>query len=508
MVYLCKAEGGISFSSSKKNLSGTVLNIVKALSISCESEFLQVHCAVGAALKRIISVVLDEKALSNFAHSDTIKSSEEEKLRVDIISRQQKKSAPEFVPALLTHIEQLLQLKLQLSWPFTLDVIRSLFETFRSCGTSTTPKLCNLIRPVVVKLADVYQAVETLVIKVEGPVQISLEDTLGSALKCCGIPHFLKIVPFLPSDESSPENLREWVISIMHKYVKSVPCQLSDFAMCVLPQAGACKKSILELEHQQTMSTAAGATKSIDSKLKLLHTRINQLWSLLPDFCAFAIPRDLQFSFPKICEIFEGIFRDEKFQSVVPHILTTLIILGKSVIPASNDLHTFSSLNLQSTLPASAPLTVLRAKADSLLPLLLMYIEGIDIGEARFQATVECIAVWIKLASSAAVSSISKKLLQHILTSTAGSATDASTSSAVAAWIAVLLAIIPCLAESLVVLTYKTVRPLLVNASMHVSCEYFLFIIFGSKITLFLASPGFRLWRYGRRCFVATETGV
>jgi hypothetical protein len=33
----------------------------------------------------------------------------------------------------------------------------------------------------------------------------------------------------------------------------------------------------------------------------------------------------------------------------------------------------------------------------------------------------------------------------------------------------VLLAIIPCLTESLVVLTYKTVRPLLVNASMHVS---------------------------------------
>lgn len=466
MVYLCKAEGSVSFSSIESNLSGTVLNIVKALSISCESEFLQVHCAVGAALKRIISVVLDEKTLTHFVQSDNMKSSGEEKLRLDVISKlQKKKTVPEFIPSLLTHIEQLLQLKLQLSWPFTLDVVRSLLETFKNCGSSTNPKLCNLIRPIVVKLADVYQAVESLVIKVEGPVQISLEDTLGSALKCCGVPQFLKIVPFLPSEDSSPENLREWVISIMHKYVKLMPCQLSDFAMCVLPSAGACKRSILDLEHQQTV----GTTKLVESKLKLLYTRINQLWSLLPDFCTFSTPRDLQSSFPKICEIFEGIFSDEKFQSVIPHILSTLITLGKSVIPGSNDVHVFSNLSLQSALPASAPLTVLRSKADSLLPLLLKYIEGIDIGEAKFQATVECIAVWIKLASSGAVSSISKRLLQLILTSTAGSATGSSTSSSVAAWIAVLLAIIPCLSESLVVLTYKTVRPLLVNASTHVS---------------------------------------
>eukprot|EP01035_Chromulina_nebulosa_P023847 gene23847-30941_t len=466
VVYMCKAEGGMSIES---NLSGTVLNIVKALSISCESEFLQVHCAVGAALKRVISVVLDEKTLSHFVQSDNIKSSGEEKLRVDVFSKQQKKkTTPEFIPSLLTHIEQLLQLKLQLSWPFTLDVVRSLLETFKNCGASTSPKLCSLIRPIVVRLADVYQAVESLVIKVEGPVQISLEDTLGSALKCCGVPQFLKIVPFLPSEDSSPENLREWVISIMHKYVKLMPCQLSDFAMCVLPSAGACKRSILDLEHQQ----AAGATaKLVDSKLKLLHTRINQLWSLLPDFCTFSTPRDLQSSFSKVCEIFEGIFNDEKFQSVIPHILSTLIILGKSVIPVSNsnDVHALSNLSLQSALPASAPLTVLRAKADSLLPLLLKYIEGIDIGEAKFQATVECIAVWIKLASSGAVSSISKRLLQLILTTTAGSTTGSSTSSSLAAWIAVLLAIIPCLSESLVVLTYKTVRPLLVNASAHAS---------------------------------------
>jgi hypothetical protein len=82
------------------------------------------------------------------------------------------------------------------------------------------------------------------------------------------------------------------------------------------------------------------------------------------------------------------------------------------------------------------------------------------------------------------------------LTSTAGSATGSSTSSSVAAWIAVLLAIIPCLSESLVVLTYKTVRPLLVNVSTHVSRRVQVLASFFFHLFLFiLASPsGFELW--------------
>ena len=462
VIYLCKSE-----QLKGASMSATVLRIVESLSDLCESDFLQVHCAVGAALKRINSVVLDEKAISQLLLSKSPESPQ--KLILEGVSFPTTKKGSghaEFVPSLLHRIESLLQLKLQLSWPFTLDVIRSLFDTFKNCGAPTKPDLSSVLGPIVTKLADIYQAVESLLIKVEPGVQVALEDTLGSALRCCGVSQFLKFVPFLPREASSasPENIREWVISVMHKHLRLMPCQLADFALSVLPAAGACKKLILEMEKPAAAAVSAGQSKGSQSKVKLLLTRINQLWSLLPDFCIYSIPRDLQTAFPKLCEIFERVFVDETFRSLIPHILTALTLLGKSVNPSSGEESTsiLSNMSLQST-ASSAPVTVLKGKADHFLMFFLKYIEGVDIGEARFQTAVEFIAVWIRLASPSTVASISKKLLQLILSSTAGSApaSNPSSSTTASAWMAVLLAIIPCLSESLVVLTYKTVRPLL-----------------------------------------------
>lgn len=429
-VWKCSGE---SLPANNGNIVKTVIQGTKMIVAMCESEFVQVHCSVGAALKRILAVTLDNSTVTAHIQRENA---------VVVVTSQ--KDASSLVSSLVKVVESLLHLKLQLSWQFTLDVVRNTFDSFRSFGAPSNPRISAVLSSLVVRLADINQALESLTIQLPGDIVLALENALGSALRCFGVEQFLKLVP-LVSSSSSPEQVREWVVKLLQKFTKQMPCLLSDFALRILPVAGQCKKQILKLEQQPQSSKVA-------SQIEALHDRINQLWSLLPSFCTYCTPPDLQSSFPKLATIFVGVFNDDKFQSLVPHILTTLASLA--TLAGDQISSGMSALSLSSS-PQSA---ILQQHANTFLPLMMKYIEGIDIGDWRFKISLNCFSLWIDLSSPSLRVNIAKKLLQLILTSTA----DPSTSGkAAATWLTLLVAFIPRMTEDMVVFVYKAVRPLL-----------------------------------------------
>jgi ribosomal RNA-processing protein 12 len=425
--------------------TGLLNKVVNGLVGLCESEFVQVHCAVGAALKRIICTVFERRTAvvtNALMQNGTAALEETQLLNIAAV------------------LSTLFQLKYQQAWLFNLDTLRSLFDLFRFNG-----RPIKLLTKVVTGLVDVYQAIEHGVLQnIPGPVHVALTETIGSALRACGVKTFLEIVPL--TDANSPVSAsgvklvspsREWILTVLHQNLKSMPCALGDFGTCILPLAN---------EYYKIIKTATNKTPA---ELKILRTRITQLWSLLPEFCTYNL-KDLQENFSKMSPILERLFNDADYPELLTYVVGSLYQMARgarerSPRPAKGSAAASAA---ESAVPVSPELAVLRASACKFVPLLLQYIEGVAVGDSRFQEGVQCVAAWCDIAPAGLVSAVSKKLLQLVLTSTAASngsgAESARESVAAAGWMAVMLAIIPLLQASLVQLLFKSIRPLLMGS--------------------------------------------
>ena len=362
------------------------------MSTLCESEFSQVHCAVGNALKRIFNAVVDRNMFNT---------------QQDYL----------LVKKMVQELNNLLQLKYQLSWIYILDVIRNLFDLFRNIRVDQSHEI---VIPLISRLADVYQSIEMNVIEVSPEIHISFGDAIGSAIKFSGLSRFLKTVPIHSTNGVIDD--REWIFNLLHKHLKLIPCHLVEFGNTILPLIGKCNLAI-----------KATSPSFSPSQVKLVHTRMMQLWSLLPDFFQHSIPADIGPCFPKLAIIMEEIFNEEVYCDIVPHVVVTLHLLAKEVVGQPQQLAAVSPY------------------CGTFLPLLLKTVETMDIGDPRFPSAVECIGSWAKISTPTLVTAISKKLLQLLLTAGDGNAV----------WMSVMLVVIPYLSDSLIVLLFKTVRPLL-----------------------------------------------
>jgi len=451
------ASGLICIRKQSRSLVMDLLDpIVRELVAQSESDFIQVHCAVGAALKRVLSVVFERPALVRTKHTSAAVSEEEGRLQT-----------------VLDSLAGIFEIKYVPSWLYVMDAIRTLFDTFRMNGRPV-----SALRSTIESLAMMLQALELRAIQVDASVHIALTDSLVAALRCCGFKQFLDMVPLISTTTTTttttttcssdggrersstaeegliPTN-REWVLDFLLKHVKGMPCSLSDFGNCILPIAG------------RYNDRAKGSSSSADEeKMKGLQKRMVQLWSLLPEMCELHVT-DVVESFPRLVPILERLFMNPEYPQQLTHIIvTTLLNLAKGVrqrcpralSSSSSSNSSSSSSSSNDSTAVTAELDALRSMAFKFLPLVLQYIEGIAIGDPKFQDGISCISAWSDIAPSALVSTISRKLLQLVLSTTAAEGPE---NIAAAGWMSVMVAIIPLLSESLIQLLFRSIRPLL-----------------------------------------------
>jgi ribosomal RNA-processing protein 12 len=429
---------------------------------ACETDFTQIHCAVATALKRLIYGYV----------TDAVVEQSVQVAAANTINNQQQHT---YLHRFLSGVEVLLQLRYQQSWIYILDAVRTLFEVIR--GNSAVTLLSSFM----VKLADVNQAVETGILSVETPVALAVSDTLGAVMKSTGIVNFLNVIPFTTntqadmqgSDIGGIDTSREWILAIMHSTLKTVPCALADFGKAILPLASQCDTMV---KSPEKFNLNAFQTKQI-------RNRVLQLWSTFPDFVSYGCT-DIPASFPRVAKIVENCLKDKAYPELLPIMITSLTHIARNAVEkASVAVAVSASAGVQIAAVGSVKIVDtpdvvrLREYTPVFIPAVLDFLETIDITDIRFQSCVTCVSTWVAVAAPQLVTAVTRKLLQLLLTSThlmaeqqAGSSNSMNVDGAAgvtseeniaAGWMSVLRAIIPHLTPDLVVLLYKTVRPLL-----------------------------------------------
>jgi ribosomal RNA-processing protein 12 len=410
---------------------------VSALLLSrCESEFSQIHCAVGVALKRIISACLDSSSPSSLAVKELVSV-------VEMGSHTILLEHP--IGQFIDVMKGVLHLRFQHAWMFILDPIRTLFSQLP--GHTGKVLLPDLVRMV----ADIYHAISTGVMTVSTGVDLSVRDTLGAIFRSLTLEHFLVLVPFRHANQTLTSDLdtsRDWMINILHANLKLVPCKLQDFLSLVLPVAKDLNAII-----RSSRSQSLQRPQLNDSQLSILRTRVIQLWSLFPSFCSstFGAPLDVATAFPPLVPILDAVMKDPDYPELLHYVVTGLTALATSVKEKYSVPLAILPKDLEALQSKGAPIFI---------PSLLSILEGVDVStdSAKFQPTVTCVSAWAAVAAPGLVTKVSKRLIQLLLSSTNAESTNESTASS---WLAVILALIPYQTEQMIMLLYRTIKPLL-----------------------------------------------
>nr|ADD95821.1 hypothetical protein [uncultured organism MedDCM-OCT-S08-C998] len=229
------------------------------------------------------------------------------------------------------------------------------------------------------------------------------------------------------------------------------------------------------------------------SQAALVKVRIMQLFSLFPDFCHRG-PADLIPFIPRIMPELVAALKTEGKEALnnAQHILTGLAQIANNVHEASGGtVYKSSSTGERSDeqgligdseggqRPPGQGLVVFRRietpefavvseQANTALPAILSFLQRIRLGDPSFASAVRCVSAWASVSTVPLVTSVSKKLMQLLLQSTAPSlVVNQTAGDAAASWMAITLAMVPHLPVPMVHILYKTIKPLLsVNESI------------------------------------------
>jgi ribosomal RNA-processing protein 12 len=381
----------------------------------CNAEFTQIHCAVATALKRIISQCFDEDITRSALEAST------------------KKHQDHSLISAISSISDMCQMRYKHTWLYVMSAIRALFDKFKGNESS------QLLNSLIMKLSDIYQAIDKGVIQVEPGVFVILEDTIGASLQSCGVVNFLTLMPLrapqTPKHFGIDES-RQWLLKIMHANLKHMPCNLADFGNQILSAAIECNKAVQSPEQYSITEPQA----------QILRNRVLQLWSLFPGFC-YCRPLDIVQSISRMMSVVDGVLKDTNYPELHPYVITGLTHLANGA--RERCVGTIDTPEI----------SALKIHAQAFMQTMLAVLENMDVRDAQFQSCIQCISAWSSIAPPKLLSSISKKLLELLLTST-GSADDNDATIA-AGWMAVVQAIIPFLPNNMIVILFRTVRPLL-----------------------------------------------
>jgi ribosomal RNA-processing protein 12 len=414
-----------------------VVRVSSLLLSRCESEFSQIHCAVGVALKRMISTCLDGSSPSSLVVNEIMSA-------VELGSQSVLDRHP--LGQLIEVMKGILHLRFQHAWMFILDPIRVLFSQIPGSQGRV------LLGPMAQMVADIYHAISTGVMTASTGVDISVRDTLGAICRSLTLEHFLALIPFRQPNQSISSDLdtsRDWIVHILHSNLKLVPAKLQDFQSHILPVAKDLNAII-----RSSRSQAPNRPQLTDSQLSILRTRVIQLWSLFPCFCSssFGAPVDVDVAFLPLVSVLDAVMKDPDYPELLNSVVTGLTSLASSIKEKYPTLH-----------PAALPkdFEMLQSKgAPVFIPSLLTLLEGVDVStdSMKFQPAVRCVSAWASVAAAGLVTKISKRLIQLLLSSTNAESINESTASS---WLAVILALIPFQTEQMIMLLYRTIKPLL-----------------------------------------------
>lgn len=388
----------------------------------CNAEFTQIHCAVATALKRIIGQCFDEELTRSAIEASIKKNNGQGNPLINVISS----------------ISDMCQMRYKHTWLYVMSTIHALFDKFKG------NEAAQLLNTLILKLADIYQAIDKGIMQVEPGVFVILEDTIGASLQSCGVINFLTLMPLRAPqtpkhfgiDESS-----QWLLKIMHANLKHMPCNLADFGNQILSAAIECNKAVQAPEKYAITEPQA----------QILRNRVLQLWSLFPGFCYYR-PLDIVQSIPRMMIVVDGVLKDSNYPELHPYVITGLTHLANGArerCPGTID---------------TPEIGALKVYAQSFMQTMLAILESMDVRDSQFQSCIQCISAWSSIAPPKLLSSISKKLLELLLSSTGS--IDENDATIAAGWMAVVQAIIPYLPNNMIVILFKTVRPLLtVDAS-------------------------------------------
>lgn len=383
--------------------------VTQSLIVCCQSEFTQIHCAVGASLKRIISTCIDSTLLASVARTSHL-------------------------PPFLNSLIEILAVRFQNCWPFVLDAIRALFERLR--GKDAHELLAEYIE----KISDLYHAIMAGFLTVSPPVEVSVRDTLSVVLRSLGVELFLAHIPFYrPNEKGVVDSSYDWILTMLHNTLKHVPCSIKDFDSCIL---SIIQKYIAQLQ----------TTKNI-TRVENIHYKINQLWALFPLFCHHVNCSEAAASLERTSLYLNEALRDTDHPDKLPNIISGLTQLCLHI----RQLYPVSGNNYE--------VPVVSQYTKSLLPTLLTHMESLDVSENRFHAGVQCVAALAGISSSQLVANVSKKLLQLLLVNS-----SQHNHTAAAGYMSILLTLIPYQPEQMINLIYRAVKPLL-SASEDVSMQ-------------------------------------
>lgn len=403
----------------------------------CESQFTQVHCSVGASLKRICQSMLSESTLK--------KSLEWYKAHHESFAFANIPKAHGIIPVevntvyeIVVALETVLQLKLESAWMFMLDSIRAVFDNFRG-----REHCAYFLTPLVHKLSEINSAIEAGVITLNAEVNESLRDTVGSSLQSCGLKTFLELVIIFDAVEEEGAvklKVKEWVLELLSYELKNMTCKLADFMNCILPMAGKIHKMANHFEQMKD-------GKSHETQVRMLRNRVVQLWSLFPEMCHGRV-LDIAQSFPKMKGVLTASMEDADYPEIA-----FAIVMGMSRLLEGAKMNELDK-------------KALATQSTVYLPLLLKFVEGMNLGDGRFRESLNCISLWASISNDALITTISKKLLQLVLmTTNIAQEADAMNLSDqmedAATWMAVILSMLPFMPKPLVVILFRTVRPLL-----------------------------------------------
>eukprot|EP01033_Poteriospumella_lacustris_P008060 gene8060-5803_t len=428
---------------------------------SLASEFSQVHVAVAAAFKRVAFALLGEaqrQALQTWLAS----------LPVEVTDIAQVTGSS--VPAVASVARELvgfcvqgLQLSTAPAWLQVLDGLRAMFQLLRGQQWAG-----GLVSPLVSALGDVYAAVEAQQLP-EGlatsreQLTRALSETLGAALQAAGLKRFLALLPIVDTSGGGDALVtRDWVVGVLHDHLSHCALRLSEFVTVLLPlaqvfhqlrQRTATQLAAAEAHHATARNAESyAAANNLRKRQRLFRDKVVQVWALFPEVCAAPL-LDVATSVPKIVPILQTALQDADYPE-----LGFAVVVGvhRWVAPDRGHL--------------AAHRGVFEAVAPTLLPLLLGVLEHTNMGDARFQETLDCVTSYLQLAPPGVLAAITKRLLQTVLSHTtaqtlaAGDSGDAEAQRAqqvAAVWMAVLMAAVAQAPPAIVVVMYKTVKPLL-----------------------------------------------
>jgi len=324
-----------------------------------------------------------------------------------------------------------MQAQYQPAWFYAIDMLRSLLA--RCAGQ---PALAGSI---VEKLAEVYQSCEDRVTVVPPNIEVALRDALSAGVNALRLGAFLQVVPLNNGSSASVGILekREWILHLLHTALKLFPCTCAEFSSEVLGRVTAWEQAIAGRQGAR-MNTQERAT---------LRRNIIQMWSLFPDFCT-STPTDLATHYNALAPQLMMPMKDVVGQAeVVPYIVTGITNLANAVKEEAPGLGQ----------------SVLGPSCSVFLPTLLTVIESRKTTQdGLVQSCVSATAAWAALAPSHLITSVGKKLFKIVLSSNATQENASVEEDAeVSNWMNVILAILPYLEEAMVVLLYKTLKPIL-----------------------------------------------